>query len=377
MSSFRTALSLVALASIGGCTVTVTPFGQPAAPVEQPVVQPFAHLESVVLENRLAVGSEIQGVQVTRGDVHLTTRVGMALQKGDSIVTDGAVEAVILFRDEYELILATDTEISILNPSIFMKIGKAVVKLKKKVEASLEELREKFRVETEYVNAGVEGTEFTISVDGENVVSLVVREGAVKVESRTQSWAPVTYRPRNAGTVRGNQKPTLRTNVPEREVSRAFQWARDVEAVTWPSAVPDLTGMPLDQAREELRRAGLQPGRIQQVEAEGEAVGTVLGQNLNPGERVRLGTPVDLRVAARTDVAMPDVRGMSLMEAGVVLSLAGLQVGQTSETEASEGRAGRIVHQSPPPGARVRRGSAVALVIAARRPPAGRSGRLG
>jgi hypothetical protein len=144
---------ITVMASIGCATTTNT--------------APFAQLESVVRGNRLATGAELNGVQVTRADAPVATVTGMGLQKGDRIVTDGSTEAVIFFGDAYEVILAPDTDITILNPTIFQKIGKAVVK-------KLKQVREAFRVETEYVKAGPKGTEFAISVDRASVVSVVV-----------------------------------------------------------------------------------------------------------------------------------------------------------------------------------------------------------
>lgn len=318
---------------------------------------PFAQLENVVKENRLAAGAEVQGLQVTRGDASLTTVTGMALQKGDRIVTDGTTEAVILFGDAYEVILGSDTEISI-SPDIFLKFGKAVVK-------KLKETREKFRVETEYVNAGVKGTEFAISVDRGNVVTLVVREGAVIVESKTGSWDPVIYDEYKwpAGTVRGNEEP-VKKRMAKRELERAFEWARGAVAMTRPIAVPDVTGLPLDRANQRLSEAGLPAGRVENVPAEGRPLRTVLGQSPRAGERVRLGTRVNLRVAAEATV--PDLRGMTALEAGIVLGIAGLKVGETSETEDSEAKPGKVVRQSPAPGTKVPPGSAVALVTASR-----------
>jgi beta-lactam-binding protein with PASTA domain len=319
---------------------------------------PFAQLESVVKGNRLASGAEIQGVRVTRADASVTTVTGMGLQKGDRIVTDGTTEAVILFGDAYEVILAPDTDITILNPTIFQRIGRAVVK-------KLKEIREKFRVETEYVNAGVEHTEFAISVDRASVVSVVVLEGVLTIESRAQSWAPQTIGARQAAVVRSGQLPSRRDRLPQTELDRTFGWARRVEAVAFPAEVPQLIGRSLAEAREELSRTGLQVGGIRNVA--GQPIGTVLRQSRPPGQRVRFGTTVDLDIAA--DVAVPNVTGMTQLEAGIALGFAGLNVGETSEEEDTGGRPGRVARQYPAPGTRVPPGTPVVLVIASRRAP--------
>lgn len=337
-------LFLAAMLTVGCATTALPP--------------PFAQLESVVKGNRLASGAELQGVRVTRADTGVATVTGMGLQKGDRIVTDSSTEAVILFGDAYQVILAPDTDITILNPTIFQKIGRAVVK-------KLKEIREKFRVETEYVNAGVEHTEFAISVDRASVVSVVVLEGEVTIESRTQTWATQTIGPRQSALVRSGQLPSRRDHLIQTDIDRTFGWARRVEAITLPAVIPNLSGLTIDEARRELGQAGLQAGSVRQVA--GQPVGTVLRQGLPAGRRVRSGTPVDLEVAGESTV--PNVTGMTQLEAAIVLGMAGLNVGETSEEQGIGGRPGRIARQYPAPGTRVAPGTAVSLVLAARRSP--------
>jgi beta-lactam-binding protein with PASTA domain len=357
MSSFKTALYLVALTTIG-CTVTVTPFGQPVAERgAQPLSPPFAQVEGIVKGNRPAAGSEIQGLQVTRGDTTLTAAAGMVLQKGDRIVTDNATEAVLVFEDAYEVILSPDTAITI-SPDFFVDFGKAVVK-------KLKEIRKKFQAETKYVNAGVEHTEFAISVDRGDVVSVVVQEGTVTLESTEKTWPTQTISARQGAVVRAAQPPTRRERVPQGELDRTFDWARRVEGVVFPAEVPDLVGRSLGEARDELSSIGLRVGSIRKVA--GRPDGTVLRQSRPAGQRVRLGTVVDLEVAA--EVSVPNVTGMSQIEAMAALGFVGLNVGETSEEEDTGGRPGRVARQYPPPGTRVPPGTPVSLVIAARRPP--------
>jgi beta-lactam-binding protein with PASTA domain len=82
---------------------------------------------------------------------------------------------------------------------------------------------------------------------------------------------------------------------------------------------------------------------------------------------VRLGTRVDLDVAGESTV--PNVTGMTQLEAGIVLGMAGLNVGDTSEEEGIAGRPGRVARQYPAPGTRVPPGTSVSLVLAGRRAP--------
>jgi beta-lactam-binding protein with PASTA domain len=316
---------------------------------------PFAHVDSVVRGNRLAAGPEVQGLRVMRGEATLTTTISMVLQRGDRLVTDDSTQAVIVFGDDYEVILDANTAITI-SPDFFVEFGKAIVK-------KLKEIRKKFEAETKYVNAGVEHTEFSISVDKGDVVSVVVLEGEVTLESTDRAWATQTISARQGAVVRKEQPPALRERIPQTEIDRTFGLARRVESIV-STEVPNLIGLPLGEARQELGGARLQAGRIRSV-AGGHA-GTVQRQSPSPGQRVRFGTAVDLDVAAEP-VSVPDVSGMSQLEASIALGIVGLNVGQTSEEDDTGGRPGRVARQYPPPGTRVPPGTAVSLVIASRR----------
>jgi beta-lactam-binding protein with PASTA domain len=129
--------------------------------------------------------------------------------------------------------------------------------------------------------------------------------------------------------------------------------------------MPNLNGLSLDEARRRLAEAGLQVGSVRQVA--GQPVGMVLRQGLPTGQRVRSGTRVDLEVAGESTV--PDVTGMTQTEAGIVLGMAGLNVGDVTEEAAIGGRSGRVARQYPGPGTRVSPGTTVSLVLTARRPP--------
>ncbi len=63
------------------------------------------------------------------------------------------------------------------------------------------------------------------------------------------------------------------------------------------------------------------------------------------------------------DTAVPDLRGLNAVEAAPLIEGAALTSGSTAEAVDDLVPAGRIVRQSPPPGARVRRGRQVDLVV--------------
>ncbi len=313
-------------------------------------------LQSVVRGNRVAAGAEFQSVRVTRAGADLTTTSGMVLKKGDRIVTDSATSAVILFGNAYQVILGPETSISI-SPDFFVDFGKAVVK-------KLKEIRKKFQAETKYVNAGVEHTEFAISVDAGDVVSVVVREGSVTLESTTKSWPTQTIGPLEGALIRAGELPSRRKRVPQSELDRTFGWADRVEGIV-NIIVPNLNDQLLNDARRQLIGAGLKVGRIQKVAADGRRLDTVVGQSIPGGQSVRPGTSVDLRVTGESVV--PDLTNMTRLQAGIAIGFAELTLGETTEEEA-EARAGRVLRQSPPPGTHVAPGTTVSIVIAVRGP---------
>ena len=87
----------------------------------------FAVLEGVLVGDRLATGSEMAGVRVSRAGEAPVTVPGMDLRKGDRIVTGPDVGALVTLEAGYELVLEPNTDIEILNPSLFMRAGEAFV----------------------------------------------------------------------------------------------------------------------------------------------------------------------------------------------------------------------------------------------------------
>ncbi len=125
--------------------------------------------------------------------------------------------------------------------------------------------------------------------------------------------------------------------------------------------VPALTGMSLDAAKTLIRNAGLLPGTVAWEEASRPA-GTIVRQAPQAGTVCAGGTPVRLWLAANF-FRIPDVRGMSLAEAGARLKAIGLQIEETIE-EFSGRETGTVLRQSPQAGVEVARGSGVQLWIA-------------
>ncbi|MGQ9558205.1 MAG: penicillin-binding transpeptidase domain-containing protein [Desulfurispora sp.] len=120
-------------------------------------------------------------------------------------------------------------------------------------------------------------------------------------------------------------------------------------------AVPDLVGYSLTMARERLQQVGLQA----RVEKNGGSL--VTGQQPGPGYLVAPGTAVSLRLAALPSgeaavLKVPDLRGLTMRQAGVLLE----ELGFLLEPLGS----GLAVRQEPRAGSSLVRGSRVKVEFA-------------
>jgi hypothetical protein len=238
-----------------------------------------------------------------------------------------------------------------------MRVGQAFVQTAQRV-------REYLRIKTEFVVAGVEGTQFVATVKGDEFLVSVV-EGHVKVESPTGAWPPRTYGPLDQGRVRRGQPPERMTPLDPRQVDAIRARFRQVDDVVR-REVPRLIGARLEAARAALEQAGLAVGRVSQ-RISGEApAGSVLDQDPSPGGVVRAGARVNLTVAL-AGVRVPDLMRLDRQRALSRLREAGLALGQVSPLEMNAFEAGMIAGQRPGPGTLVARGTVVHLQVATRR----------
>jgi hypothetical protein len=162
---------------------------------------PYAKLDGVLAGPRPAPSSGPPRVTLVHEGA---TQVGAPQQsvvKGDSLLTAADGVALLTLRAGYEVIVEPGTELSIENPSIFVKVGRLIVK-------SIRRTREALRLNTRFVSAAVEGTVFVFEVTPPDVVRLSVLEGSVFVSPRSDGWAGVTYRAGEVVTFRGGAPPS-------------------------------------------------------------------------------------------------------------------------------------------------------------------------
>jgi FecR-like protein len=161
---------------------------------------PYAKLDGVLVDTRPALPTEGGRVTVVRDNARRNGQVKESVVKGETMLTarDGA--AILTIRPGYEVIVEPGTELNIENPSIFLKIGKLFLK-------KLRQAKEALRLNTEFVSAGVEGTEFIFEVLPDGTVHIAVVEGAVVVRPRQAGWAPITYLSGDEGFIRRGLPP--------------------------------------------------------------------------------------------------------------------------------------------------------------------------
>jgi serine/threonine-protein kinase len=127
-------------------------------------------------------------------------------------------------------------------------------------------------------------------------------------------------------------------------------------------AVPDLTGRPQPGAEAEIRGIGLE-SEVRTSFSLTVARGTVIGQDPEPGSRIRQGSTVEIIVSrGENRIAMPDGVGRPLSDALVPLEDAGVDV--TVERRPSETVAdGLVISQEPGPGVQLTGDDDAALVV--------------
>lgn len=128
--------------------------------------------------------------------------------------------------------------------------------------------------------------------------------------------------------------------------------------------VPDITGQNVAYGLEVLTGLGLS-SRVKASDYSAEVPKYhVIWQDPEPGERIKKGRSVSIIISkGKKEVLMPDLQGMTMDQARIVLEENGLVCGILSETHASDIQAGAILAQRPASGVTVVRESPVDLLV--------------
>jgi eukaryotic-like serine/threonine-protein kinase len=130
--------------------------------------------------------------------------------------------------------------------------------------------------------------------------------------------------------------------------------------------MPDLVGKSEAQARELIRKAGLQLGKISRQSDERVARGRVISQSPSSGAFVQGATKVDLVISSgKPLVAVPDVTGFSESDARNTLENRNLKVQVVRESQLTCTQpVGYVCRQDPQGGSQVAEGSTVTIFVA-------------
>lgn len=124
--------------------------------------------------------------------------------------------------------------------------------------------------------------------------------------------------------------------------------------------VPEVVGLELADAEQDLREAGLEVGQVKRRPS-AEPKGTVLAQRIEPGTEVDPGSTVSFVIAAPYP-RVPKVVGADQQKAAQQLGDAGFRV-RTSSEERTSGVDGSVLRQKPAGGKRAKPNSVVRLII--------------
>ncbi|GGY46665.1 serine/threonine protein kinase [Streptomyces xanthochromogenes] len=156
----------------------------------------------------------------------------------------------------------------------------------------------------------------------------------------------VSTDPATGARIRGNGAVTL-------VVSRGPETAQ----------VPKLDGMPLDRAKDELRKAGFAPGDTSSEFDDGVAQGSVIRTDPAAGIKRHTDTAVSLVISKGAPVDVPGVVGDSVADATAALQDAGLKVTVSPDQVESPQDAGKVAAQSAAEHARLAQGDSVTLTV--------------
>lgn len=131
------------------------------------------------------------------------------------------------------------------------------------------------------------------------------------------------------------------------------------------AAVPAVTGLAIEAAESELRRAGFQPEQGETRFHPSAPKGTVLEQTPPGGSRELMGAKVTLAVSGgQATQPVPNVVGMARDAAEQALEAAGFDLGAV-EDQPSDLAAGQVMDSRPRPGTSVTVPSSVVLIVSA------------
>lgn len=130
------------------------------------------------------------------------------------------------------------------------------------------------------------------------------------------------------------------------------------------TTVPDVTGMPEEEALRVLTEHGLVGKHFETRQDKQYPVGTVAQQNPLPGAEVKYGRGIYLTISGgEPKVVVPSLRGRSLRDATLALEGVGLLLGKTEYQVSMDFPENTVMDQGIAEGTRVSLGTAVPVIV--------------
>jgi hypothetical protein len=166
-----------------------------------------------------AVLDSIGEVSVLRAGRTVAIAAELPLQRGDQIETHAGAYAVIRYAGGGRVYLKPNTGVRV--GSLFVFFGEVFART-----------RGFFSIDTDFVRAGVQGTELTVVSQRDSGAMVTVRDGRVICSSPTGRWIPVLVRGGEQLVARRQRQPVL-TRVPGADVRSDTAWVDEVDERIW------------------------------------------------------------------------------------------------------------------------------------------------
>jgi eukaryotic-like serine/threonine-protein kinase len=128
--------------------------------------------------------------------------------------------------------------------------------------------------------------------------------------------------------------------------------------------VPDVVGMTIDDAKQKMKEAGLDPKEAEYKNDKRYKVGTVIVQNPIADSEVKLGRGVYLTISGGEElVEVPNLKGKSVRDAAFNLEKFNLKLGIISYEPSDEIFAYTIMRQEIVPGAKIKSGTLINITV--------------
>ncbi len=216
MTRFQTTLCcILTLLLIGqtGCVAPAVGPGYPRLPMLYGIL--VEDRSSGVSQYRIATAPEWRQIQVTRNGVGLDVAPNMTLATGDTIKTGSGVAAAIRFPNGSQLYVRSHSRIRI--GSVFAFVGELFVRVKGA-----------FQVDTEFVTAGAEGTEWVMRVSPNGDTRCIVLEGRTRMASNEQRWRSISVRANDQMITNGADYQQV-TSAPPEEIRQIKRWVGQID----------------------------------------------------------------------------------------------------------------------------------------------------